>query len=215
MPLSAEQYLLFTSVVTLIVVTPGPNLFLLLSMPEGGGKLRGLVATLGICAAILSHAALALVGVGTLIATSAILFTAIKVAGALYLIWMGVKSLLSLRKPGGLVATHRAGDAALSAPRTFLRGYLSNILNPKPAIFYVAAFPQFLSPHESGFYTTGGLLGVTHALIALVFYGSIVLLMQRLTKHLLRPVVSCIVKSVSGAALILLGGRLLVARSPT
>ncbi|WP_458098364.1 LysE family translocator [Roseomonas sp. WA12] len=195
------------------MVTPGPNLFLLLSMPAGSGRFRGLVATLGVCAAILSHAALALVGVGALIATSAILFTTIKVVGALYLIWMGVKSLLSLRKPGGLVVTRSAGDAAMSMPKAFLRGYASNILNPKPAIFYVAAFPQFLSPHEPGFYATGGLLGVTHALIALVFYGSIVLLMQRLTRHLLRPGVSRIVKSVSGAALILLGGRLLMARS--
>jgi threonine/homoserine/homoserine lactone efflux protein len=213
-PLSADQYLLFISVVTLIVVTPGPNLFLLLGMPSGGGQFPGLVATLGFCAAILSHATLALVGVGALIATSAILFTAIKVIGAFYLIWMGVKSLLSLRKAGGLVVTPSSGNAALSAPKAFVRGYLSNILNPKPAIFYVAAFPQFLSPHEPGFYATGGMLGLTHALIALVFYGSVVLLMQRLTKQLLRPVVSRIVRSVSGAALILLGGRLLIARSP-
>jgi threonine/homoserine/homoserine lactone efflux protein len=92
---------------------------------------------------------------------------------------------------------------------------LSNILNPKPAIFYVAAFPQFLSVHKPGFYATGGLLGLTLALIALVFYGSVVLLMQRLKQHLLHPVVSRVVKFVSGAALILLGGRLLMALPPT
>ena len=101
MSLSVDQYLLFMSVVTLIVVTPGPNLFLLLGTVPGNGRVAGLFATLGICAAILSHATLALIGVGAIIATSAILFTAIKTAGAAYLIWMGLKSLLSIRKPGG------------------------------------------------------------------------------------------------------------------
>lgn len=214
MSLSADQYLLFISVVTLIVVTPGPNLFLLLSTAPGNGRLVGFLATLGVCAAILSHAALALVGVGAVIAASAMLFTAIKGAGALYLIWMGIKSLLSIREQGGLVIASKGGGAGLSGPKALVRGYLTNILNPKPAIFYVAAFPQFLVPQQPGFYFTGGVLGLTHALVALVFYGSIVLLMNRLTKYLLRPMVSRIVKSLSGVALILLGGRLLMTRSP-
>lgn len=215
MSISADQYLLFISVVTLLVITPGPNMFLLLSTAPGNGKPIGLIATLGVCAAILSHAALALVGVGAIIATSAILFTALKVAGVLYLIWMGVKSLLTIRHPGGLVVAHGSAGVTLTGSKAFTRGYLTNILNPKPAIFYVAAFPQFLSLHRPGFYLTGGMLGLTHALIALFFYGSIVLLMSRLTTYLLRPLVSRVVKSLSGVALILLGGRLLMARSPS
>ena len=214
MSISAEQYLLFVSVVTLIVVTPGPNMFLLLGTAPGEGKSVGLIATLGVCAAILSHATLALVGVGAIIATSAILFTALKVLGGLYLIWMGVKSLLSIRNPGGLVVEPRASIAPLSGSKAFARGYLTNILNPKPAIFYVAAFPQFLSAHQPGFYFTGALLGLTHAAIALVFYGTVVLLMQRLAKYLLRPLVSRVIRSLSGVALVLLGGRLLMTRSP-
>ena len=214
MSLSAEQYLLFVSVVTLLVITPGPNMFLLLGTTPGNGKPVGLIATLGVCAAILSHATLALVGVGAIIATSAILFTAIKAMGGLYLIWMGVKSLLSVRNPGGLVVKPGAG-APLSGGKAFARGYLTNILNPKPAIFYVAAFPQFLSAHQPGFYLTGVLLGLTHAFIALAFYGTIVLLMQRLAKYLVRPLVLRAIRSLSGVALVLLGGRLLMTRSPT
>ena len=72
------------SVVTLIVATPGPNTFLLPGTAPGEGEWVGLIATLGVCAAILSHATLALVGVGAIIATPAILFTALKVLGGLH-----------------------------------------------------------------------------------------------------------------------------------
>jgi len=212
--MATGQYLLFISVVALIVVTPGPNLFLLLGMAPGNRKLEGFLATLGICAAILSHATLALLGLGAIIATSALLFTLLKTMGAAYLIWMGVRSLLSLRKPDGFAAAPKGRGPGLSGPEAFMRGYLTNILNPKPAIFYVAAFPQFLSVHAPGFYLTGAALALTHALIALGFYGSVVLLMGQLTKVLLRPLVSRLVKSLSGTALILLGGRLLMARTP-
>ncbi|RVT96410.1 LysE family translocator [Rhodovarius crocodyli] len=213
MHIALDQYLLFVSIVTLIVVTPGPNLFLLLGM-AGNGRGTGLLVTLGFCAAVLSHVALALVGVGAVIATSALLFTAIKTLGAAYLMWMGVKSLLSLRGKGAALVPVRQ-VAPMSAPRAFATGYLTNILNPKPAIFYVAAFPQFLSAGEPGFYATGIVLGLTHAAIALLFYGSAALLMSRLARVLLRPMVGRAVKAVSGVALILLGGRLLLARAPS
>ena len=214
MSISTDQYLFFISVVTLLVVMPGPNMFLLLGTAPGQGRAVGLVTVLGICTAVLSHATLALVGVGAIIATSAVLFTGLKVAGALYLIWMGVESLLSARQPGGLLAASGAEGPVLTAPRAFARGYLTNILNPKPAIFYVAAFPQFLSMHGPGFLLNDALLGLTHAAIALLFYGTVVLLMHRLTRVLLRPIVSQAIKSVSGTALVLLGGRLLTTRSP-
>jgi threonine/homoserine/homoserine lactone efflux protein len=118
MSIFVEQYLLFLSVVTLIVVTPDLNMFLLLGTAPGEGKWTGLIATLGVCAAILSHVTLALVG-GVIIATSAVLFTAIKVLGSLYLVWMGVKSLLSIRSPSGLVVESKAKLVALSASKAF------------------------------------------------------------------------------------------------
>ncbi|WP_424136263.1 LysE family translocator [Roseomonas chloroacetimidivorans] len=211
----AGQYVIFLSIVTVIVVTPGPNLFLLLGTAPGAGRQIGVAATLGICAAILSHAALALVGVGAIIATSAILFTALKVIGAFYLIWMGIRSLLSLRRSGGLTITAGGGRSAPSISEAFVRGYLTNILNPKPAIFYVAVFPQFLVPHPTGFYARGAALALTHAAVAMLFYGCVVLAMSGLTRVLLRPAVSRVVKSLSGLALILLGGRLLMTRAPT
>lgn len=215
MTASADQYLLFVSVVTLIVVTPGPNLFLLLGITPDDGRSTGFLAVLGICAAILSHAGLALIGVAAIIATSAVLFTALKLAGAAYLVWLGVRSLLSLRVSEEPDVTTKIDGERVSASKAFIRGYVTNLLNPKPAIFYVALFPQFLSPDRPGTYMTGVVLGLTHAAVAALFYSTIVLLVSRARSFLARPSVSRAVRSLSGLALIALGGRLLLAKAPS
>lgn len=215
MIISPDKYLLFISIVTLIVITPGPNLFLLISMGPEPSRLSSLLTVLGMCFAIICHATLALIGVGAIIATSAVLFTALKAMGAAYLIWIGIKTLLSVRNSGGLLAEPATNATLPSGPQAFARGYVSNILNPKPAIFYVAVFPQFLSPQQPGFYSSGALLGLTHAAIALIFYGLVVFLIERLSKKLMRPLVSRIVRILSGTALLFLGGRLLMTRAPS
>ncbi|UZH11011.1 MULTISPECIES: LysE family translocator [unclassified Halomonas] len=145
-----HDYLTFLSIVTLIVVSPGANLFLLLQVTPVQGRVTGVVMTLGFCAAIISHATLALVGVGAIVAASVTLFTIIKFVGAAYLIWLGIKALRVALTKTPAVASQATDDETETLPKmsgrqAFVRGYLTNILNPKPAIFYVAAFPQFLS----------------------------------------------------------------------
>lgn len=214
MSIPVDQYLVFISVVALIVMTPGPNLALLLGTTPGSGRLRGILMVCGFSAAILSHAVLALVGVGAVIAASAFLFTIMKIGGAAYLIWLGVNSLLSLRHLGTptLPDYERRSFSGLSG--AFLRGYLTNLLNPKPAVFYVAAFPQFLSGHQQDLLVNGVGLGLTHSAIAFAFYGTVVVLVGRITEYITRPKVAKAVHSVSGMALILLGGRLLMTKNP-
>ncbi|MGP5326777.1 LysE family translocator [Vreelandella titanicae] len=90
-----HDYLAFLSIVTLIVVSPGANLFLLLQATPVQGRVTGVLMTLGFCAAIISHATLALIGVGALVAASVTLFTIIKFVGAAYLIWLGVNPAYS------------------------------------------------------------------------------------------------------------------------
>ncbi|MGP5326775.1 LysE family translocator [Vreelandella titanicae] len=102
----------------------------------------------------------------------------------------------------------------ISQRQAFVRGYLTNILNPKPAIFYVAAFPQFLSAGGTDYWLGGLGLGVSHALIALFFYGMVVVTLHRVAEWLRKPRVWKSIQGISGLVFLLIGGRLLISRSP-
>lgn len=212
-----HDYLTFLSIVALIVVSPGANLVLLLQATPMQGRVTGVVMTLGFGAAIISHAMLALVGVGALVAASVTLFTIIKFIGAGYLIWLGIKTLRVALTSAPAIASQPINCEALprmSVGRAFVRGYLTNILNPKPAIFYVAAFPQFLSTGGTGYWLGGLGLGASHALVALFFYSVVVITLDRVAGWLRRPSVWKSIQGVSGLVFLLIGGRLLISRSP-
>lgn len=214
-----HDYLTFLSIVTLIVVSPGTNLFLLLQATPVQGRVTGVVMILGFCAAIISHAMLALVGVGAIIAASVTLFTIIKFVGAAYLIWLGITALrVALTKTPAIAS--QATDfetetmSRMSGGEAFVRGYLTNILNPKPAIFYVAAFPQFLNTGGTAYWLGGLGMGISHALIAMLFYGFVVFALERAAKWLRQPRVWKSIQGVSGLVFLHIGGRLLISRSP-
>ncbi|WP_447926517.1 LysE family translocator [Vreelandella sp. EE27] len=210
-----NEYLLFLSIVTLIVVSPGVNLFLLLQATPVHGRLAGFSITLGFCAAIMTHATLALIGLGTVILASATLFTTVKIAGAAYLIWLGVKAFSNVfkRTPVQVPLPKESAFTRSSRAQLFARGYLTNLLNPKPAIFYVAAFPQFLDVTNTNVYWLAGLgMGISHASIALIFYSLVVVSLDKVASWLRRPTVWTSVQAVSGVAFFLLGGRILLTR---
>ncbi|MDO5622908.1 MAG: LysE family translocator [Paracoccus sp. (in: a-proteobacteria)] len=203
----------FTAIVTLIVVSPGPNLFLLLMEVPTSGRAAGISMTFGFSAAILTHAVLAMVGVGSIIASSVFAFTVLKFAGATYLVYLGIKSLISFSRASGKVVPLIAAHPSKSLLGNFRKGFVTNILNPKPGIFYLAAFPQFISASGIEFLSSGTLLALIHASIALVFYSAIVFGIEA-AKHLTeRSQVFKTVKIVSGIFLILLGVRLLLAEA--
>lgn len=207
----------FAAIVTLIVVSPGPNLFLLLRNAPTLGRRIALLNILGVCAAVLTHAFLSLVGVSAIIVASATLFGIVKLLGAAYLVWLGVKSLRSAfagaRLPQGETASDRLGPP-LSASGAITQGWTVNILNPKPALFYLAAFPQFIDPTSGNVFVQGMALASVHAAIAALWYGLVVLGIDKANVWLRRPRVWRTVQGVSGVALVGLGARLALARSP-
>ncbi|MEM8643627.1 MAG: LysE family translocator [Pseudomonadota bacterium] len=215
-----DAILAFVIIVTLIVTSPGPNLFLLLRTTPSFGRAAGLANTFGFSAAIMTHAALSLMGVGAIIATSALAFSILKIAGAAYLAWLGIKALrsawkggVSVEVSGAEVARPRAEHRGLAT--RFAEGFLTNILNPKPALFYLAAFPQFIALSGFPILVQGMTLGVIHAAIAILWYGSVVLGIATVSRWLRRPAVWRWVQGISGTALVVLAGRLLVAQQAT
>jgi threonine/homoserine/homoserine lactone efflux protein len=146
----ASHLLAFVAAGLLLNLTPGPDVFFIVTQALRGGVRAGLVAALGITAGCCVHIAAAAVGVSALVAASATAFSVLKWAGAAYLVYVGASMLLTRAKPGGarLAAAGRAGtkDADDSLARVFRRGFWTNALNPKVALFFLAFVPQFIAP---------------------------------------------------------------------
>ncbi|MET0334688.1 MAG: LysE family translocator [Rhizobacter sp.] len=152
--LGVHDLLLFVAAALVLNITPGADLLYVAGHAASGGRRAGCLAALGIGAGCLFHVTLATVGLSALLASSDLAFNLVKWAGAGYLIWMGVSMLRA-----------RAADAPAQAPvldarRVFWRGVLTNALNPKVALFFLAFLPQFIAPQASRQWLAFALLGL-------------------------------------------------------
>ncbi len=145
-----DQLLLFIAAGLLLNLTPGPDVLYIVSHALRSGARAGMVAALGITAGCFVHIFAAAVGVSALMAASATAFTLLKWAGAAYLVYVGLRLLL----PGPVAVVDLGVAPAHAAPlqdpkayrNIFLRGFWTNALNPKVALFFLAFVPQFITP---------------------------------------------------------------------
>ena len=142
--MTLATYLLYVAAVALLIVTPGPTMLMCMTNSLNHGPRRAMTSVAGAVTAVLCVMALSAMGLGALLATSEAAFTAAKVMGAAYLIWLGIKTF---RSQAVLAAT---GDGERASPRSFyLQGFLVGASNPKAVLFFAAFFPQFLNPAAS------------------------------------------------------------------
>ncbi len=175
MPFDSATLLAYTAAATLLVLIPGPGTAWIIAQSVAGGTRRGAIAGLGLETATLLHAAAAGFGLSAVLATSAIAFETIKFAGAVYLVWLGLKAW---RDAAGSTSERGDGDrpatsatTALRSRSVYFRSVLTGLLNPKVALFFLAFLPQFVHP-EIGmawlqFLVLGAILslvGMTHSL---------------------------------------------------
>ncbi|CAB3798813.1 Homoserine/homoserine lactone efflux protein [Paraburkholderia ultramafica] len=135
------NFLLFLATSIAITVAPGPDNLQVLARGISQGRAAGLVAALGFAAGITFHTTLAALGVAALLRSSPLAFEAIKLAGAAYLVWIGIKALRSQ----GLATAHQRAPQPLKT--VFRQSVLGNLLNPKVTLFFVVFLPQFVQPH--------------------------------------------------------------------
>ena len=153
--------LAFIAAGLLLNLTPGPDVFYIVNHALRSGVRAGLVAALGITAGCCVHIAAAAIGVSALVAASATAFTVLKWVGAAYLVYVGASMLLSRAKPASLPTAAASTPAPASLWAVFSRGFLTNALNPKVALFFLAFVPQFIAhdaPHPSLAFLLLGLL---------------------------------------------------------
>ena len=126
----------------LLNLTPGPDTVYILGRSVAQGRETGIASALGICLGSIFHTCAAALGLSAILATSALAFGAIKLLGGAYLIFLGIKMVLDRRKHLTLPANFRRRTIAAA----FRQGVLTNILNPKVALFFLAFLPQFIDP---------------------------------------------------------------------
>jgi threonine/homoserine/homoserine lactone efflux protein len=142
-----HDFALFVASGILLNLTPGADTLYIVTRATTLGRKAGAVAALGIAAGCCVHIVAAGLGLSALLATSAVAFTAVKLAGAAYLIYMGV---VLWRTGPGSPKPAAARLPATALPRIFVQGALTNILNPKVALFFLAFLPQFVDPEGTG-----------------------------------------------------------------
>jgi threonine/homoserine/homoserine lactone efflux protein len=147
---------LFAAAALALLLIPGPAVLYIVGRSVEQGRAAGLVSVLGIHAATVLHVIAAAVGLSAVIAASALAFSIVKYAGAAYLIWLGVRKILSRPAAGIGPAPSRHGHA-----RLFRDGFVVNLLNPKTALFFLAFLPQFVAVERGHVAQQVILLGLT------------------------------------------------------
>lgn len=164
--LEPTALLAFSLTALLFAASPGPNFVFVLTRAVGFGRGEGFASVLGICTGSLVHTLAAVLGLSALLASSALAFSTVKYAGAAYLIFLGVKTLLQREQVSVVVASlGRAGGA-----RAFRQGLVTMLLNPKAALYYFAFLPQFVDPSLGTAQSQLLVLGLIQAAAAFTIY---------------------------------------------
>lgn len=208
--LGIHHYWLFIATAVVLVITPGQDTFFILGRSLSGGRRAGVAAALGITAGSIIHSFLAALGLSALLATSAYAFMAVKFAGAAYLIYIGARALLSRTNDLADDGAAARADGRWSA---FRQGIISNLLNPKVALFFLALMPQFIdaaSTHKVAAFLALGMSFVTLGVIWCVILAIAAAELRGL--FLRKPSMGRVLNRVAGAMFIALGIRLATTR---
>jgi len=197
-----EQLTAFTLLVALVVMSPGPNFVLVMNTAARSGAPAGLANTAGIALAFFAHGALIIYGLTAVMLLMPGLFLAFKIAGALYLIWLGLKALYGLRAELPL----RVGS--YGGRRAFTEGLVTNLLNPKVSAFYIAAFPSFMAQPEFAGVLAFKLVAI-HALVSFAWFSLVALAIAAYRERLESGGELRVLKSLGAAAVLLFGVLLL------
>ena len=153
----SHDLLIFAAACLLMVLTPGPNMIYLISRSICQGRKAGVTSLLGVVAGFFVHMFAAAVGLTAVFLAVPMAYEALKWAGALYLLWMAWQAV----RPGARSPFEAQELAPDSSSKLVLMGFMTSVLNPKVAMFYLSVFPQFISPQHGSMLTQSIVLGLT------------------------------------------------------
>lgn len=201
------EILTFAFVASLLVISPGPNGVLIAKTVPTSGRVAGFANVLGFVTAFYLHGTLAILGISILLVQSASAFAMVKYLGAAYLCWIGIKALIAAFKNTETAKNIAPAKRERTLVKAFIEGLLTNALNPKVSMFYLAAFPQFITIGETSVYASF-LLVFIHSMINAVWFVVMILLFSRLTMAARSGAFQRWLKVVTGVAFIGFGFKL-------
>mgnify|MGYP000297037350 CR=1 FL=1 len=202
------QLLAFTFVALLLVVSPGPNGLLIAKTVPASGKKSGFANVAGFIAAFYLHGTLSILGISVLLTQSADAFFIFKILGGIYLSWIGVKSLLGAVRTPDRIQEKMSPQQNKTLRKSFIEGFLTNALNPKVSMFYLAAFPQFIPTGENAV-LYAFLLVTIHSAMNMFWFSSMVILFSRLTSIAKNDFFQRMLKGITGIVFIGFGAKLI------
>ena len=204
--LLGTDLIVFLAASLVVIVAPGPDNILVLTRGVTLGRRAALVSAAGASVGLVCHSLFAAAGLSALLARSAVAFSVVKYAGAVYLIYLGLTALLKRER----FVLAEPGARPLGLRSVFTQAVVSNVLNPKIAVFFLAYLPQFADPAAAaGTALRLLLLGLTFALLTWAIFSAVALLSGGLGRWLrCRPRVAGGIGWLTGSVLICLGLRL-------
>jgi threonine/homoserine/homoserine lactone efflux protein len=205
-----DHLLVFLAGSIVVTVVPGPDMALITRQVVTRGRRAAQFTIFGNLSGLVVHATALAVGLSALLVASATAYSVVKLAGAAYLVFLGVQSLLQARR----TRAGADGTAPERAPKRgspYRQGLISTVLNPKPALFFVSYLPQFVDRNGSVTLQVG-LLAAIHILVGLVWLTIYASLVSRMHAAITRPRVKAALERVTGAVLVALGLRVAAAK---
>jgi threonine/homoserine/homoserine lactone efflux protein len=192
----------FFGVAVVVIVTPGQDTALTIRNTLAGGRRSGVLTAVGVSTGQCAWTLLTSLGLAALLLASEPAFLALRIVGALYLVWLGIHSLVDAVRG----VRHRSAPAPLTATTAYRRGLLSNLGNPKMALFFTSLLPQF-APHEASFVQLAS-LGLLFCVTTLLWLSGYALVVARLGDILRRSRVRRALDAITGTVLVAFGARL-------
>ncbi|GAA5043641.1 threonine/homoserine/homoserine lactone efflux protein [Thermocatellispora tengchongensis] len=183
MPIDQRLLALFTVTTLIAMITPGPDMLFVLGCGIKGGPRAGLLATAGVATSEAVHVAVAAAGLAALFAAAPVAFTVLRIAGAAYLIYLGVQMIRHRNDPQDELP---AGSEGMPGRRAYLNGLLTNLLNPKMVTFTIAFLPQFIDPALGRVWLQFAILGVVLIVLEFLVDGAVGVLAGRIGAWLRR-----------------------------
>jgi threonine/homoserine/homoserine lactone efflux protein len=206
--MNASLFVAFLITVFVLMLTPGPDMLFCLATGLKGGPRAGFLAALGAASGEVVHISAAAVGLAALFRAAPALLDAVRLVGAGYLVFLGVRALRHRDE----VVGGQDGGPVVSAARAYRRGLITNLLNPKMALFTITFLPQFVDPQAGSVAIQFAVLGLCFVALEIAVDGSVGMLAGHLARPLRRPRARRKVNIASGSILLGLGAKVALQR---